>query len=159
MRSGIPYYFTMKLSKRRYFVQNLGPFQIQRPPIWGEILWPSIGKSKVTSRSIAQESTPIMRYGHSTHDDSQPIIDIGYSTGAIDAINKGSGQVSKIVGAGFRSCRVLGVGEGFRGRSHFNLSTFCGVSQQCLWFKLYVVSLQHQPHASIDCHREQWDIR
>ena len=81
MRWGIPYYFTMKVSTRRYFVQNLGPFQIQRPPIWGEILWPSIGKSKVASRSIAQESTPIMRYGHSTHDDSQPIFQIGYIYG------------------------------------------------------------------------------
>ena len=135
MRSGIPSYFTMKVSTRRYFVQNLGPFQIQRPPIWGEILWPSIGKSQVTSQSIAQESTPIMRYGHSTHDDSQPIIDIGYSTEPIDAINKGKRQLPKIVGAGFRSCRVLGGGVRVQGPWSFQLINF-------LWSQPAVILVQ-----------------
>jgi hypothetical protein len=74
------------------------------------------GKSKVTSQSIAQESTPIKRSGHLTHDDSQPpfggepIVAIGSINGAIDAINWGMG-----FGVEGSAAACLGLGKGSGG--------------------------------------------
>lgn len=73
------------------------------------------GKSKVTSQSIAQESTPIKRSGHLTHDDSQPlfggqpIVTKGSINGAIDTINWGMGFG---VEGSVAACLGLGKGSG-----------------------------------------------
>ena len=97
-------------------MQNLGSRQIQRLPILGKQVLGEQGKSKVTSQSIAQESTPIKRSGHLTLDDSQPpfggepIVAIGSINGAIDAINWGMG-----FGVEGSAAACLGLGKGSGG--------------------------------------------